>query len=82
MPTAALPYMLQSTVVENANYHSHSLFLCEVVRGLQIHTSFPRSARGSESTLLTAVSKYTVEAYTGAFNHIVSMCFDMSEPSP
>ena len=49
---------------------------------MRIHTFFPRSAQGSESTLLAAVqgSKYTVDAYTDAFNHIVSMCFDTAEP--
>ena len=78
MLTAALPYMLQLAVMGNANECSHSLFSREVVRGVRIHTFFPTSAQGSESTLLAAVqgSKYTVDAYTDAFNHIVSMCSD------
>jgi len=81
MVAAALPYMLQRTIIENVNSYVAGRIEREVERSIRIGTFFPKGASGSSDMLLAAVhgSKYTVEGYTDAFNSIVSVSFGTVE---
>mmetsp|Transcript_86305 Transcript_86305/g.252501 ORF Transcript_86305/g.252501 Transcript_86305/m.252501 type:complete len:815 (+) Transcript_86305:48-2492(+) len=81
MVAAALPYMLQRTVVENVNSYVAGRIEREVERSIRITSFFPKGSSGPEDLLLGAIhgSKFTVEAYTDAFNSIVSVMFNAVE---
>jgi len=81
MITAALPYMLQRTVIENVNNHVFGVFQKDIERSLRLDSMFPMGAHGLGDNLLSAVqgSKLTVEAYTQDFNQLVTVVFSAVE---
>eukprot|EP00927_Polykrikos_kofoidii_P085468 TRINITY_DN9305_c0_g1_i1.p1 TRINITY_DN9305_c0_g1~~TRINITY_DN9305_c0_g1_i1.p1 ORF type:complete len:868 (+),score=123.04 TRINITY_DN9305_c0_g1_i1:152-2755(+) len=71
MLTAALPYMVQRTIMENVHNYVYGRFARNVERSLRLATFFPEGG----DTLLASVqgSKFTVEGYTDAYNAIVEV---------
>jgi len=78
---AALPYMLQRTIVENVNFYVYGRFAREVERSIRLNSVFPLKEGRATNTLLAAVhgSKYTIDAYTDAFNSIVDVSYRVVE---
>lgn len=73
MTAAALPYMLQRTIIENVNHYVFGHIRCEVERSLRISSFFPGRPSGHSDMLLAAIhgSKFTVEGYADALNGVV-----------
>lgn len=81
MVAAALPYMLQRTIIENVNSYVTGRIQREVERSIRISSFFPAGSTGHGDMLLAAIqgSKFTVEGYTDAFNSVVSVMFSTVE---
>jgi len=82
MFTAALPYMVQRTVIENVNSYVFGLTARRAEQSIRIGSFFRNEASSEGGDLLLAAvhgSKFTVEGYTDSFNSIISVMYSMVE---
>lgn len=74
---AAVPYMLQRTIMENINSYEYGRFARDVERALRVELLFPRG----QDTILGAVtnSDFTVESFSESLDTIVAESYSIVE---